>query len=169
MDDKLFKAINQLAGSNRLFDYLMVSVSQKMRYVFLLIFIFLWFHNKVYRKAVYITGLGSMLTILAGLLIKPFYYKPRPFVRRMVRLLPPVPPRESSSFPSKHTALAFMAATSIIFYNRLLGSVMYVLSLLTGLSSIWMGQHDPSDIAGSAFLGSFMSLFARLAGMKMIK
>jgi undecaprenyl-diphosphatase len=30
-------------------------------------------------------------------------------------------------------------------------------SFLTGLSRIWVGHHYPSDIAGSAVLGSFTS------------
>jgi undecaprenyl-diphosphatase len=39
---------------------------------------------------------------------------------------------------------------------------MFGLSLLTGFSRIWVGHHYPSDIIGSAFLGSFTSIFVHI-------
>jgi undecaprenyl-diphosphatase len=79
-----------------------------------------------------------------------------------VNLLPPVPSKKNSSFPSNHTSLAFAVATSIFFYNRLLGLIMSLVSSLVGVSRIWMGQHYPSDIIKSAFLGSISALVVHL-------
>ena len=68
-----------------------------------------------------------------------------------------IPSKMDSSFLSKHTLLAFAVSTSIFLHKRILGSVMLGLTLLTGFSRIWLGHHYPSDIAGSAVLGSFTS------------
>ena len=62
-----------------------------------------------------------------------------------------------STFPSKHTLLVFAISTSIFLYDRVLGSIMWVLSVLTGFSRIWVGHHYPSDIIGSAFIATMTS------------
>ncbi|HER2169539.1 TPA: phosphatase PAP2 family protein, partial [Streptococcus pyogenes] len=89
-------------------------------------------------------------------LIKLFYFKPRPFVKRRVGIL--IPSKMDSSFPSKHTLLVFAISTSIFLYERVLGSIMWVLSVLTGFSRIWVGHHYPSDIIGSAFIATMTSI-----------
>ena len=81
-----------------------------------------------------------------------------------VHLLPPAPSKKISSFPSKHTTLAFAVATSVLLYKRLMGSIMVILAFLTGFSRIWVGQHFPSDILGSALLGSLTSSLVWLTG-----
>jgi undecaprenyl-diphosphatase len=63
-----------------------------------------------------------------------------------------------SSFPSKHTLLVFAISTTIFLYDRIFGSIMWVLSLLTGFSRIWVGHHYPSDIIGSAFIATMTSI-----------
>lgn len=63
-----------------------------------------------------------------------------------------------SSFPSKHTLLVFAVSTSVLLYNRVLGSIMCGLAVMTGITRIWVGHHYPSDIIGSAILGSVTSM-----------
>lgn len=158
MDYRIFRAINQFAGRYQLFDTIMITISQKVRYLYVILLIFMWFRNNFYKKVTLFTGISIVVTILLNCLIKLFYYKPRPFLKFRVNLLPPSPSKKNSSFPSKHTTLAFAAATSVLFYKRLLGSIMFVFAFLAGFSRIWMGQHFPLDIVGSAFLGSLTSL-----------
>ncbi|MCL6573352.1 MAG: phosphatase PAP2 family protein, partial [Bacillus sp. (in: Bacteria)] len=97
--------------------------------------------------------------------IKLTFFKPRPFLKYRVHLLPPSPSKKNSSFPSKHTTLAFAAATSVLLYKRLLGFIMLILAFLAGFSRIWMGQHFPSDIVGSALLGSLTSILVSITRM----
>ncbi|WML55828.1 phosphatase PAP2 family protein [Neobacillus sp. PS3-12] len=54
--------------------------------------------------------------------------------------------------------LAFAVSTSIFLYDRVLGSIMWGISALTGFSRIWVGHHYPSDIIGSAFIASLTSI-----------
>ena len=46
MDYTMFRAINQSAGRNPLLDMLMIFVSNKVRYLFLFVLIFMFVKNK---------------------------------------------------------------------------------------------------------------------------
>jgi undecaprenyl-diphosphatase len=164
MDYMIFRAINQFAGRYRLLDRLMITFSQKLPYVFFLILILMWFRNNFHKKITFYTFISIGLSMLLNKVIKLSYFKARPFTKIRVHLLPPSPSKKNSSFPSKHTILAFAGATSVLFYNRVLGSLMYLLAVLMGFSRIWMGHHFPSDILGSAFLGSLTSIVVKMTG-----
>jgi undecaprenyl-diphosphatase len=141
----------------------MITISQKARYVFVLILLIMWFRDRFHKKITLYTSISVGISILLNISINRFYFKPRPFVKLLVHLLPPAPSKKNSSFPSKHTALAFAAATTVIFYKRGLGYSMYILAFLAGLSRIWVGQHYPSDIAGSALLGSLSGIMVKIS------
>lgn len=162
MNYRIFRAINQLAGRYPLLDNIMITISQKVRYLYAILFILMWFRNNFYKKITLHAGISATITFLINGWIKLFYFKPRPFLKHNVRVLPPSPSKMNSSFPSKHTVLAFAAATSVLFYKRLLGCIMWLLAFLAGFSRIWMGQHYPSDIIGSALLGSLSSIVVNI-------
>jgi undecaprenyl-diphosphatase len=156
MDYRLFRAINLLSGRSAPIDWLMIFLSKKIRYVFIFVLIFMWFRNENYRKVSWNAIMSSGISLVLHTLIKIFYFKPRPFIKRRVGIL--IPSKIDSSFPSKHTLLAFAVSTSILLYDRVLGSIMWVLSVLTGFSRIWLGHHYPSDIIGSALIATMTSM-----------
>lgn len=156
MNEKLFKLINQYSGRFSFLDFFMIFVSNKTRYIFVFVLIFMWFKNGSYRKASYKAGISAVITLLIHTLIKLFYFKPRPFVKRRVGIL--IPSKRDSTFPSKHTLLVFAISTSIYLYNRVIGSVLWVIAFLTGLSRIWVGHHYPYDILGSATIATITSM-----------
>ncbi len=124
--------------------------------MFIFVLIFMWFRNDSYKKVSCNAVISVGVTLFINTLIKLFYFKPRPFVKRRVGIL--IPSKMDSSFPSKHTLLVFAISTSIFLYDRVLGSIMWVLSMLTGFSRIWVGHHYPSDIIGSAFIATMSSI-----------
>ncbi|MEH7123169.1 undecaprenyl-diphosphatase [Bacillus sp. JJ1532] len=156
MDFKILKSINQLSGRCYPIDLLMILISNRIRYLFILILIFMWFRNYSNKIASRNALISAGISLLLNMLIKLFYFKQRPFVKRRVGIL--IPAKLDSSFPSKHTLLVFAISTSIFLYERFIGSIMWILSILTGLSRIWVGHHYPSDIIGSALLGTLMSI-----------
>lgn len=156
MDAKMFRAINLLSGRWSIIDGFMIFLSNRIRYVYILIFILMWFKRKMYKKMTCQAVVSVCMTLMINVLIKIFYFKPRPFLKRRIGIL--IPSKIDSSFPSKHTLLIFAVSTIVFFYQRLLGSIMLGMSLLTGFSRIWVGHHYPSDIIGSAILGSFTSI-----------
>ncbi|WP_017729271.1 undecaprenyl-diphosphatase [Halalkalibacterium ligniniphilum] len=156
MDENLFKAIRWLAGRYSPLDIFMIFVSNKVRYLFFFVLIVMWFRN--YKKMTLKAVLSVLISLCIQCLIKMLYFKPRPFVKHRVGIL--MPSKMDSSFPSKHTLLMFAISTSIFLRERILGSIMGGLSLLTGLSRVWVGHHYPSDIIGSAIIGSLISMIA---------
>lgn len=152
MDAKLFRAINSFSGRYWFIDRLMIHISNKLRFVFLFILVIMLFRK---RNEAFEAVVSIVISLFMQFIIKLFYFKPRPFLKRKVGIL--TPSKFDSSFPSKHTILAFAISTTVLFYQRTLGSIMMGFSFLLGLSRIWIGHHYPSDIAGSAVLGSFTS------------
>ncbi|MCQ6276220.1 undecaprenyl-diphosphatase [Bacillus sp. V3B] len=156
MNYKVFKSINQLSGRFSPIDLLMILISNKIRYVFIFVLIFMWFRNDFYKRLSFNAVISAGITLFINTLIKLFYFKPRPFVKYRVGIL--IPSKMDSTFPSKHTLLVFAISTSIFLHKRILGSIMWVLSVLTGFSRIWVGHHYPSDIIGSAFIATITSI-----------
>ncbi|MEY2196224.1 undecaprenyl-diphosphatase [Neobacillus sp. BF23-41] len=152
MDVKLFHLINLLSGRHLIIDKLMILISKKMKFVFFIILVILLFKK---RNVTIEAVVSIMISLFLHFIIKLFYFKPRPFIEGRVGIL--TPSKFDSSFPSKHTLITFAVSTIVLFSQRILGSIMLGFSFLTGLSRIWLGHHYPSDIAGSAVLGSFTS------------
>ncbi|MBE5099162.1 undecaprenyl-diphosphatase [Priestia aryabhattai] len=156
MDYKIFRRINQLAGRYSILDMLMILISNKVRYLFVFVLMLMWFRGGSQRKVTVYAVISSTFTLLINMLIKYFYFKPRPFMKRRVGIL--IPSKMNSTFLSKHTLLATAVSTSIFLHERVIGAVMWGVSLLTGFSRIWVGHHYPSDIIRSLFIGSLTSI-----------
>jgi undecaprenyl-diphosphatase len=156
MDKKIFYLINRHTGKYRLIDNLMIMVSKRIRYVYLIILIFLWFKdhstNKIAKKAI----VTALISWIIRILTNTFYFRPRPFVSNRVGIL--IPSKTDSTFLSKHSILTFSISFSILLQQRLIGSILICFSVLTGFSRVWIGHHYPSDIIRSAFVGYIISL-----------
>ena len=152
----IYNVLKPTQRSRSPIDLLMIFVSNKIRYLYILVLIFMWFRNDSYKKVTCNALKSAGIALLVNTLIKLFYFKPRPFVKHRVGIL--IPSKVDSSFPSKHTMLVFAISTSILLYKRVLGSIMWVISLLTGFSRIWVGHHYPADIISSAFIATIISI-----------
>lgn len=156
MDVKVFRAINQMTGRSKLVDQFMILISNKVRYVYFLILIVMWFKKYPYRQMTNNAVISAFITLILNIFLKLCISKPRPFMKSRVGIL--IPSKMDSSFSSKHTLLVFAVSTSVLLYNRVLGSIMCGLAVMTGISRIWVGHHYPSDIIRSAILGSVTSM-----------
>lgn len=89
--------------------------------------------------------------------LKHFFFRPRPFLEQAVTLR--VSPettstlRHDSSFPSGHSANAFMVAALFARRFRRKQFALYGLAAGVALSRIYLGVHYPSDVLAGAFLG----------------
>lgn len=157
MDATIFKAINRISGRFAPLDFLMILLSNRARYVFLSVLGAMWLAKNSARPAAKKALFASLFALILNRMIKLFYFKPRPFVGHKVGIL--IPSKKDSTFPSKHTLLSFAVSATILFKNRFLGRILCLLSALTGFSRIWTGHHYPSDILGSALIGSAVGWF----------
>lgn len=164
MDLRLFQLINQLSGHNWIVDKLMILISNRIRYLYISLLVVFLIKNQ-FKKRLTVEAVGSILyALFIHFSFKLFFYKPRPFKKRRVGIL--IPSKMDSTFPSKHTLLAFAVSTTIFLYHRTLGIFMFSMSGLTGFSRIWIGHHYPSDIIGSAFLGWFSGVVTHILSGK---
>lgn len=84
---------------------------------------------------------------------KSLFSRPRPFVSLDDVTMLVLPPDEFS-FPSGHTAAAFVVATVAGSCIPGLLIPLTVMAMLIGLSRVYSGVHYPSDIVAGAMLGS---------------
>lgn len=84
--------------------------------------------------------------------IKRFVSRHRPFVALPAVTMLILPPDEFS-FPSGHTAAAFVMVTAVAAWFPTLLVVMLPLALLIGISRVYLGVHYPSDVLAGAALG----------------
>lgn len=85
-------------------------------------------------------------------LIKAWLKRPRPF-ERLAGIDRRIIASDEFSFPSGHTAGAFLAATLVAGFLPALAPPAYLWATLVGFSRIYLGMHYPTDTLAGAALG----------------
>ena len=108
---------------------------------------------------VVVLAIGYGIELLLYVLIKRFVSRLRPFV-----VIPGVTmlisPPDEFSFPSGHTAAAFVMTTVVAMWYPVLFLFVFPLALGVGVSRVYLGVHYPSDILAGAALGVFAGCVA---------
>jgi undecaprenyl-diphosphatase len=132
-----------------------------------IILIFLSFVYLIYKKTInaFICSLLAMaIAGTASFLINIFWQRPHPFESHFGEIIQPIINGlriSASSFPSIHTYIAFAIAVSIFLYgHRRLGTVLFIIAILIGLSRIGTGLHYPTDIVAGAVIGIISGIVA---------
>lgn len=120
MNYNMFRFINRLSGRYSSLDLLMIFLSNKMRYVFLMVLFFMWVRNDFSKRIAFHALLSSGVAVFINLLIKVFSFSPRPFERHRVGIL--TPSKTDSSSPSKHRWLPLLHQLQSFFINVHLAS-----------------------------------------------
>ncbi len=152
MNLELFRLINNLANKNKILDYSMIFSTKYVPYMFMLILAFVFIlgivkKNSEYKKAAINVIILTVINLFINFLIGSVFYVNRPFVNNKVNLL--LPHAKDASFPSDHATGTMSIALGLGKYNRLLGTILTILSFVVGFSRIYVGHHYPLDVIGA--------------------
>ena len=156
IDAEVFLWINSWVGTVPIFDRVVqwVVSDYLVPVAFSLLLLGLWFGwrgsetRERHQRGVMLAGIGVGVASAAVKISNLLYFRPRPFDALEVELLFYAP--TDSSFPANPVAVAVAMATGVWVVNRRLGTAMYVVATLYGLSRIYSGVFYPLDVVGGA-------------------
>lgn len=102
-------------------------------------------------------ALAYGLEVSLYLLLKNVIRRDRPAIR-IESYTPWITPSDQFSFPSGHTAAAFVFAGLVCVFYPAFAPLSYLWASLIGLCRVLLGVHYPSDIGAGALLGTGCAL-----------
>jgi len=157
IDLYLFNLINGFAGKWKWLDYTEMFFAKYFEYfLWLVLILFLVINLKKYWKMVLeaLIAAGFTRFVLVEI-IRWLWFRPRPFVS--LNFVPLIEKSaDEASFPSGHASFYFALSTIVYGYNKKLGILFYIATVLITLARIFTGVHWPLDIFVGAVLGILM-------------
>jgi undecaprenyl-diphosphatase len=159
LDKTAFNWINGFAIKWPILDSVAVFFAKYFEY-FLLAFLLIILAIK-FRKNFGMVFRAVLSAVISRLfvteIVRKIWFRPRPFVENHVNLLFPYNAQEAS-FPSGHASFYFALSTIIFIYNKKLGILFFVGSLLICLGRVFSGIHWPLDILTGIIIGVITAL-----------
>ena len=88
------------------------------------------------------------------------YVNPRPFV--VENFTPLIPHSPDNGFPSDHVLLVASIASVFTFFNIRVALVLWIITLLVGISRVYVGVHHPIDVLASALITFFAAYITHI-------
>ncbi len=111
-------------------------------------------HKKDMRQnALYIAS-STASTAILNFALKALFKRPRPFLVHIS--LTPITRPSQYSFPSGHTSASFSTATALTmaYPKWYIAAPSFIWAGTVGYSRMYLGVHNPSDVAAGALLGA---------------
>ena len=106
------------------------------------------------KLLLYAALIAFAIEISAHKLLKIAFRRARPFAT-LEGISSLVNPPDQYSFPSGHTAAAFVTAAILCVADPFLGGPAFIWASLIGVSRIYLGVHYPTDVLAGLLLGLF--------------
>ncbi|SHF25911.1 undecaprenyl-diphosphatase [Thermoanaerobacter uzonensis DSM 18761] len=160
MNLTLFHMINGLAGHNIFLDKIMTFIAVYSPILYGMLMLVQWFIGGDKGKKTSMNAFFAAIIALGlNLIISTVYFEPRPFVHHKVNLLVKHP--ADASFPSDHASGGSALSFTELMYDKIIGSIMMVLTLLLLFARIYVGVHYPLDIIAGFIIGFISSKILR--------
>ena len=128
----------------------------------------IWFFKKKEYKSIIFLCSIPLLTFLLNCIIKPLVHRARPPFEMQLAIHP-----QSFSYVSSHSLVTLCLWGMVIYFIskycknkalKVLGIMISILWILfVGISRIWLGVHNPTDVIGAYLLGVFLlSIYTKL-------
>ena len=114
--------------------------------------------NRLWKNLILFSSV-PLVTFLLNCILKPLIHRSRPPMEYQITSIHP----DSFSYVSSHSLVTICLWGMVIFYlnkyctNRVLKIVVISVStlwiLFVGLSRVWLGVHNPTDVVGAYVLG----------------
>ena len=115
--------------------------------------LFIWWMDRQGGSEFALTAMAAYaLEVPLFVLLKHLIKRPRP-AYALESLSAFIQPADRFSFPSGHTAAAFVMATLLCVFYPPVMALALGLAVMVGLSRVLLGVHYPSDILAGATLG----------------
>ncbi len=118
-----------------------------------------WLDTVSGNSFMYTALLAFAIELPLYLLLKNSIRRPRP-KESIIGFKPSHKPSDQFSFPSGHTAAAFLFATLLSYFYPPIMVVAFIVAGMIGLSRVLLGVHYPSDIAAGILLGCSSALWS---------
>jgi undecaprenyl-diphosphatase len=92
-----------------------------------------------------------LATLVFTIVLKELFLIPRPYYMPGVEAHAGL--TQFSSFPSTHTAVAFVLATSVTLHQKTLGVFLFTMAALIGVGRVLANVHYPIDVILGMFIG----------------
>jgi len=157
IDTGVIFQIYQWSG-NSIFDFIAILFSYigTFRLAAILLGLFFWMKKET-RQITFVLFVSLIVGGLFVGLIKDMTERPRPYI--MLGLTAAdmlIHTNPYASFPSGHTASAFITAATVGYYFRKWLIPAFLTACTAGLSRIYLLVHYPSDVIAGAFFGVFV-------------
>ncbi|MDD1474922.1 phosphatase PAP2 family protein [Dolichospermum sp. ST_sed4] len=141
---------------NSFFDFLSIffayTFSTTVLAIFTVILLAIFFIKK--NKKIFLIPVALCVLTIIVKILKDVVARPRP--EYMLQL--PMLPYSQYSFPSGHTAAAFLLAVLLSKQYPKYKFLFYSIAILVGLSRIYLGLHYLSDVIASVLLGTLLGV-----------
>jgi len=154
-DLDVFFVINSV--SNPFLDSFFVFITYLGSSVFWILMILLFWIGKQRKVSIYLI-LVFIIDSISLIFLKWLFFSPRPYESLSDLKILSFEVESASSFPSGHTQRAFSGATILSSFYKKFRIPFFVLSLLVGLSRIYIGMHYPIDALVGAINGILFGL-----------
>ena len=159
-DLSLSLAINRYVGKSEMIDSLMGILASDYFFpvIFALFMVGIWFNGsgqkeRVVNQYIVIFSVISLAFVNWVVFVANAYlFRSRPFENEQITLI--YYEATDSSFPSNALAVLFAISISALIVNQRYGSALLFLSIIYGISRIYVGVHYPLDILSALILGA---------------